>query len=208
MPTNPSVAGLELLLTALDAEPLIAAEKYETLRLKITKILCWKGCPESRSDALADEALDRISEKLVKGEDVRNVDSYAAGIVRFVYLEYSRRNFVDAVGDHLPEVSVDTGPTSFDEEDTRMTCLRACLFEVAPEEDDRRLIVRYYDAEPSAKNKNNRKALAEELGLSVNALKVRACRLRAKLERCINECAGDVTKTGPHDTIRRGGSSG
>jgi hypothetical protein len=54
-----------------DGEPDIDAEKYESLRRKITKLLCWKGCPESRADALADETLDRIGEKPAQGEPIR-----------------------------------------------------------------------------------------------------------------------------------------
>jgi hypothetical protein len=199
MPTSPTTTGLALLLSSLDPDAESAAEKYEILRLKINKVLCWKGCPESRSDELADDVLDRICQKLQGGEIINNLNSYAAGVVRFVFLEYTRKNIVDSVGDDLPEVPVAPDVSNFDDEDGRMTCLRTCLAKVVPAQADRDLIVRYYDSQPLEKNKTNRKALAASLGLTANALKVRACRLRARLEQCINECS-HVTKVPFRDT--------
>ena len=208
MMVSPSSSGYELLFASLDPTADAAAAKYEDLRLRITKILCWKGCPESRADSLADETIDRIADKLSKGEIIQNINSYAAGVVRFVYLEYSRKNKIDAVGDDLPEVSVQPDISILkDDEDERLACLRKCLWEVAPGDTDRRLIIGYYDSEQNEKNKDNRKHLAKTLGMTVNTLKVRACRLRAKLERCINDCVAAVTKTSDSDTINRGGNS-
>ncbi len=205
MVDTPTTSALDHLLSSLDSDPDIAAEKYETLRQKITKLMCWKGCPESRADALADQTLDRIGEKLAQGEAIRNIASYAAGVARFVHLEYVRRSKDDAVGDDLPEVAVAPDVPVLDDEDGRMRCLRKCLGEVAPADADRNLIVAYYDAE--GKNKDNRRRLAESLGLTANALKVRACRLRAKLERCINDCVWGVTEPALRATTPRGGDS-
>ena len=35
----------------------------------------------------------------------------------------------------------------------------------------------------------NRRALADSLGITINALSIRACRIRDKLEACVKECA-------------------
>jgi len=204
MVAPPRISSLDLLLRALDPDLETAADKYELLRLKITKLFCWKGCPESRADELADITLDRVAEKISGGEDVRSINSYAAGVARFVYLEYSRKNVIDAVGDDLPEATAPPEQLLNTEEDIRLACLRRCLAEVAPGDDDRRLIIGYYDPDAGDKNKDSRRRLAESLGLTVNAMKVRACRLRAKLERCINDCVYAVTKSPPRNTIDRG----
>jgi len=180
--------SFELLLAALDADQVQAAEKYETLRSKLTHILVWRGCSESDADELADLTLDRVAGKLAEGENIENVAAYSASVARFIWLEHSRRKKEDAVGDDMPEVSVDPDVSVFEESDGRMECLRDCMAETIPNPTDRRIIVGYYDTETNEKNKNARKRLAESLDMTVNALKVRACRLREKLERCINNC--------------------
>jgi hypothetical protein len=35
----------------------------------------------------------------------------------------------------------------------------------------------------------NRRSLAQTLGITVNALSIRACRIRDKLESCVKKCA-------------------
>ncbi len=64
MPTLTADA-FEQLLFRLDSDETQAAEKYEDLRLKLVKILSWKGCPDTEADALADTTLDRVADKLV-----------------------------------------------------------------------------------------------------------------------------------------------
>jgi hypothetical protein len=54
---------------------------------------------------------------------------------------------------------------------------------------DKNLIFRYYFGEERAKIQN-RRALAEASGITLNALSIRACRIRDKLELCVRECLG------------------
>lgn len=175
-----------MLLARLDAEEGAAAEKYEELRLKLVKSFVWKGCVEASADELADETLDRIAAKLAQGEQIQSVNAYAAQVARFVWLEFSRKRKEDARGDDLPEIAVE--PETIDEPDLRLACLKSCLAEVASSETDRALIIGYYSSEAGEKNKEARKNLAQKLNLSANTLKVKACRLRERLEKCINEC--------------------
>ena len=79
-------------------------------------------------------------------------------------------------------------PDFSDEPDTRISCLKFCLSEITSDGNDRLLIHGYYDADENEKNKQHRKNLAEKLGLTMNTLKVKACRLRVRLEKCIKEC--------------------
>ena len=202
MVSVPVTTAFSLLLDRLDPEPESASIKYEELRRRIAKILQWKGCPESEADALADISLDRIAEKLSGGTNIENLNAYAAGVVRFVWLEHSRKRMEDAVGDDLPEIAIQPSFTDFEDSDERLACLRKCLAEIAVSYDDRRVIIGYYDNE-SDKNKDIRKDLAESLGLSASALRVRACRLRARLEICINDCIGGVTNPVKNDTRKQ-----
>jgi DNA-directed RNA polymerase specialized sigma24 family protein len=57
----------------------------------------------------------------------------------------------------------------------------------ALDSNERSLIVNYYQGELRSKIEN-RKAAAQKLGVSMNALSIRACRIRAKLENCLQKC--------------------
>jgi DNA-directed RNA polymerase specialized sigma24 family protein len=199
MPTL-TASALGMLLARLDPDPATAAEKYEVLRLKLIKCVSWKGCPDSQADALADNVLDRLALKLADGTEIENINAYACEILRFVWLEHSRKRKEDTVAtdDGLPDVAVQPNVAILDDPDVRMNCLRVCLNEVVPEPDDRALIIGYYDTDPGLKNKEHRKALAERLGLTMTTLKVKACRIRARLEKCINECVARATVTKIH----------
>jgi hypothetical protein len=196
-----------MLLAALDQDEMRAAEKYETLRYKLVNLLTWKGCTDSDADELADRTLDRVAGKIAGGEKVENVAAYAGSVARFILLEHSRRKREDAVGDDLPEVAVEPEIDILKESDSRMECLRDCMAETIPNLTDRRIIVGYYDTESNEKNKNARKRLAESLDMSIGALKVKACRLRDKLERCINNCVERVTKRSGSDTSKQEAAS-
>ena len=177
-----------LLLVRLDENESVAAGKYEELRLKLVKFFVWqRRCAESEADALADETLDRVSVKLARKVEIKNINAYALEVSRFVWLEYIRNKKEDGYGDDLPEVAVP--PEILEEPNARLQCLKKCLSEISKNESERRLIIGYYAAGAGEKNKIERKNLAGKLGLTMNALKVKACRLRERLERCINDCA-------------------
>ena len=178
--------AFELLLARLDADSLQAADKYEELRLKLTKFFIWRGCPESQADTLADETLDRVAAKLGQGVEIQSLKAYACETGRYVWLEYRRKYKEDNFGEDTPEIAVE--PQFPEDPDLRIACLRSCLVEITNDENDRALILGYYDTENVEKIKNQRKSLAEKLGLTANTLKVKASRLRDRLEKCINEC--------------------
>ena len=191
-----------MLLAALDADEIRAAEKYETLRYKLVNLLTWRGCNNSDADELADRTFDRVALKIADGEKVENVAAYAGSVARFILLEHTRKKREDAVGDDLPEIGVDPEIEILNDRDDRMECLRDCMAAMIPSPTDQRIIIGYYDTESNEKNKQARKRLAESLDMSIGALKVKACRLRDKLERCINDCVERVTKTAKDDTVQ------
>jgi DNA-directed RNA polymerase specialized sigma24 family protein len=192
-----------LLLEALDGDETLAAEKYELLRYKLVNLLTWRGCSQSDADDLADLTLDRVATKIAEGEKVENIAAYAGSVARFIWLEHGRKKREDAVGDDLPEMAVDPDIDILKDRDSRLDCLRDCMTETIPSPTDRAIIIGYYDTDTNEKNKHARKRLAESLDLSIGALKVRACRLRDKLERCINDCVDRVTKRPDPDTNER-----
>lgn len=188
-----------MLLARLDADPLAAVEKYEVLRLKLIKCVAWKGCPESQADEIADTVLDRIAIRIEKGEQIENMNAYACQVLRFVWLEHGRKvQEATTPGEEFPDIVVQPDIPVLIEPDVRMNCLRVCLNEVVPDENDRVIIVGYYDTDAGAKLKEQRRGLAERFGITMGALKVKACRIRARLETCITECVARVSVTKTH----------
>jgi DNA-directed RNA polymerase specialized sigma24 family protein len=197
-----TATSFQQFLFQLDENAEAAAEKYNLLRRKLVKCLTWKGCPETEADSLADTVIDRVATKIGQGERIKSITAYSCEVMRFVWLEHIRRRkeFVTEDGE-MPETATEPDIDVLKDPDLRMRCLRRCLVEVVPDESDRLLIVSYYDTEGGEKNKDVRKALAERLGLTTNTLKVKACRIRDRLEKCINECVARLSVTKPGDSV-------
>lgn len=172
--------GFERLLAALDADRAAAGEKYERLRLRLLRFFAWEGgeFPED----LADEALNRTAARLVQGEEVRDVTNYLLGVARLLIKEdRKRRQRTDRLLDRLSQMAPHAAP----DEDVA-ECLDGCLARLAPENRD--LILRYYSGDHRARI-DNRRRMAAEFGIELNALRNRALRLREKLEECVRSCA-------------------
>jgi DNA-directed RNA polymerase specialized sigma24 family protein len=72
-----------------------------------------------------------------------------------------------------------------DSGEDRLECLRECLQTLSP--DNRELILQYYHGEKSEKIEN-RKKLIDRLKIPVNTLRMRALRLRERLQGCVEQC--------------------
>ena len=82
--------------------------------------------------------------------------------------------------------------------ESEMRCLELCLEDITHQNRD--LIISYYVGEKSQKI-NNRKRLAAELDIAPANLRLRAFRLREKLESCLKGCLAELpTKQNPIST--------
>ena len=77
-------------------------------------------------------------------------------------------------------------------QERRLDCLDRCVETLLPEQQS--LIVDYYRDERRAKI-DGRRALAQRLGITMNALSVRACRIRDTLEACVQDCCREEAGT-------------
>lgn len=191
--------ALARLLAHLDPDPERAGDRYEALRRTLVKFFDWRGA--TSPDDCADQTLDRLARKLDQGEAIADVGRYALGIARLVALEQMRdplRHAAEVTETTRPDAAMAAGGQRFgaspahageddDDADGVRGCLERCLEEL-PEE-SRTLILRYYVHEKRAKI-DARAALAVSLGLSANALRSRASRLRDRLEQCVARCRG------------------
>jgi DNA-directed RNA polymerase specialized sigma24 family protein len=169
------------LLAKLSADPDIAGAEYEDLRRRLIKFFEWRGAffPED----LADETLNRTARKIDEGAEIeKNVIALALGVAHYVFLETSKHP--DSRRATLEELITLAAPPErrSEDDDLRVVCLRECLRSLPKE--NRELIIEYYRDEGRAKIED-RKALAEMLGISLNALFSRAKRIRDRLEQCV-----------------------
>lgn len=181
----------DALLNWLDQGINSSGKTYLALRQRLVFYFDRKNC--STPDELADETLNRVARRLQEEGTIESETpaKYCYIVARFVFMEYlrdSRRAGIalDEVrrqrpGDFiLPEVHHDL--------ETRLACLELCTSKLEPV--NRELITRYYVGKGHAKIAN-RRSLAESLGITMNALAIRACRLRDKLAACVRQCVND-----------------
>lgn len=168
--------SFDALLAWLDPQRERAAEKYEDVRRRLIKIFTCRGCHEP--EELADETINRVIKKLkeIEGAFTGDRTRYFCGVANKVHLEYLRRKPVP----RLPSPNPDS-----DETEQEFECLEKCIETLTP--DNRRLVLQYYQEEKRAKI-DHRRNLAEQLGIAVNALRIRAYRIRSFLQDCVHDC--------------------
>jgi DNA-directed RNA polymerase specialized sigma24 family protein len=180
------------LLSWLDAGRDSGGERYVEIRQRLVSFFDRKNC--STPDDLADETLNRVARRLEEEGTIESdcPEKYCYTIARFVFLEYLRsapRHNVplddsrkQSAPDYAAEIASDDAKML---KERMLLCLDQCTKKL--ESSKREIILRYYMGKERVKIEN-RRALAHELGITVNALSIRACRIRSKLESCVKEC--------------------
>ena len=164
------------LLSWLDRDRERAGILYERIRWRLVTILASRGC--TLAEELADETIDRVARRIADIEQIYVGDKaiYFLGVMNNVHHEYLRRPSPT----RLVDTSVDVATREIIH-----ACLDSCLETLAPY--SRQLIERYYAADKKAKI-DLRKVIARELGIRPATLRLRALRIREKLQSCIERC--------------------
>jgi len=165
--------------------------RYLEMRRRLVSYFDRRGRPAA--DELADETLNRIGRTLAQTGAIatRPPARYCYVVAKFVLLEDLRRE-----RRHIPldesksvDMSVGGGAARPDEagvlQEQRLDCLDRCLQQLKPEQ--RELIVQYY-AEAGREKIERRRDLANRLGITMNALGIRAFRIRDGLMTCVRRC--------------------
>lgn len=176
------------LLAWLDPDREQAALKYEGIRRSLIRIFAWRGCREAED--LADRAINVVADKVreLRGAYKGDPAVYFYGVANMLIKECHREARAEVpLGDLNSPVNPSTQvPDDWEESHEReYECLLKCLEVLTP--DKRALILAYYRDEKQAKI-DHRKELASQYGIDANALRVRAHRIRAALEKCIEAC--------------------
>ncbi len=178
--------ALDRLLLALHPDRDRAAEEYENLRRKVGKLLEWRGC--LTPDEGADRVLDRLARRIEAGEEVGNLYSYCCGIARLLLLEDQRQAEKER---ELRQFFVPAAPDPW-EPAIPLEAFERCLRRLP--EVSRELVLAYYQDEKQAKI-DHRKALADRLGMPLNALRLRVHRIRTRLRNCVERNAAKISGT-------------
>ena len=195
--------AFERLLRLLDADRESAGAKYELARRRLTEFFEARGS-HSPCDH-ADETLNRAARKLAEGERVGDINKYLYGVARLLLLEWGRSRERNVIA--LERVAPPAAPSTEEMEEEerrregrerRFECFERCLKKLPPE--SRAFIVTYYKEEKGSKIEGRRRQ-AETLGVSPNALRLRAARIRLTLERCVGECLGCAPETRNRDSV-------
>jgi RNA polymerase sigma factor (sigma-70 family) len=167
------------LLRLLGPDRETAAQAYEKIRRKLIRYFEWRGCDVP--DELADETFNRVARRVSDILNTENPHPYFYGVAHRVFQEWLRRKSSQAKV--IREVQPVTTVAYEDEpEDRRLESLRHCL-SLLPE-GQRTLLLRYHQGEH---HKQARKLLCQELGIEMNALRIRVHRLRRRIESCVEE---------------------
>jgi hypothetical protein len=167
------------LLTFLCAEdPDEAGRRYLRLYQKLSGYFQFRGVADPT--AAADEALDRAARRIAEGAEVPDIDKFCLGIARFIVKEGWRSNnresaaFLEFLEQH-----------DRDDQTHGFSLMKNCLEQLSP--DDRELLNSYCGTPSGRARARYRLELAEQLKLTVTALRVRVTRLRRGLDDCVKE---------------------
>lgn len=175
-------AAFDSLLSWLDPDRELAAEKYEQIRRRLIKLFNCRG----RLDAedLADETINRVTFKApdLAREYVGDPGLYFYGVAHKVFLESLRQR---------PQVAPAPPPDPAETEETEREhgCLDRCMGELPRA--NRELLIEYYREDGRAKIEH-RKELAARLGVAQNALRIRVHRIRATVQECVHGCLAET----------------
>jgi DNA-directed RNA polymerase specialized sigma24 family protein len=171
-----SPEDFETLLKWLGPDRELAGQKYEEIRLRLIKIFVRRGCLVA--EELADETIDRVCYKIQKIINTYTGDPalYFYGVAQKVYLEYIKKK---------PYIPPMPPVDSIEKREARIACLELCLERL--DKPSREFILLYFQHEKQSKI-DHHKQMAEQLGVTITALRMRACRIKAILQKCMGNC--------------------
>ncbi len=158
-----------------------AALEYEKIRRRLIRIFIGRKCYVA--EELADETINRVTVKVTNLTEYQGDKAlYFYAVANNVYREWLRE---PTKTDCKPPMFLVVNASDPSGEQLRFECLDRCLRELP--EDSRDLFLEYHREEKQAKVKH-RLRLAAEYGIAVNALRIRAHRIRIQLKQCVINC--------------------
>ena len=190
--------AFDRLLVLLNPDRRRAAEEYELLRQVLIRFFQWRGWADAED--LADEVFDRVARRLSEDVEIHNPRPFFYGVARRVHLERREHSANKVVPlDSVPALAdANSNPSTMGDRDAcerdlerRHLYTSRCLQELPPEA--RRLFLDYHQGEGSVRIAR-RKRLASELGVSMNALRIRISRIAEDVATCVERHLAAVAR--------------
>lgn len=186
--------SFRLLLNWLNPDVEKADKTYLEVRKKIIRYFQIQGCLEAED--CADMVFLRIGQKLASNTKIETQEpyAYARGIARLVLMEYWRgkQEKFESLDELLPNKHPSIDPKNSENEQDKelrqeamLKCLASCLQQLPSESYE--MFIQYHQETQRTKI-DKRLILSQKLGIDITTLRNRVTRIRAKLERCINNC--------------------
>jgi len=174
----------EQFLAWLNPDRELAAQEYEVIRHRLIEYFNHRNC--ATAEDLTDQTIDRVVKILpsiisqFSGKPIR----YCYGVARYIHKEHLRRQSHTDAGT-VTETQPDRPQQSYtDEQEIVDHCLENCLKKLDAQK--RQTFIHYYLVDHT---KNNfRQRLADQLGITINALRLKMLRLKEELRQCITTC--------------------
>lgn len=168
------------LLDWLDADREQAAARYALIQLRLVRFFASRGCVDAEN--FADKTINIVACRKVEelAEYVGDKSLYFHGVAKRVYLQHMRSVAPESLTDSTVQPIAPTEP----EPDLIETFLDECMETLDPEE--HKLVLRYQEGEKQEKIRL-RKVLAREIGITLNALRIKMYRLHLRLAKCIEQ---------------------
>lgn len=165
-------------------------ERYVEMRRRLVSYFDRRN--RSAAEDLADETFSRICRTLEQAGTIATTPParYCYVVARFVLLEDIRRARRHVPLDAAPRIDLSRphglrlveAEEKVEMQEQRLQRLDRCLEQLRP--DQRELAVEYY-RDARRQRIDRRQDIARRLGISMNALGIRACRIRDALKACM-----------------------
>lgn len=164
-----------------------AGRKYLSIQAGLTRIFVREGF--ARAEDFTDEVINRVIKRLpeIRTNYVGEPACYFWGVLRNVLREIIRSK-------EIATEEIPVGSIRITNKSDEYECLMRCLQFLDAEKRD--LILDYHVYEGHDKIETH-KTMAEEQGITENALRGQAHRIRVKLEECVLKCVQSLRKTKP-----------
>lgn len=172
--------NFETLLSWLAPDREIAGQKYEAIRTRLIKIFYARGC--CQAEEMADKTIEIVTSKVHSLCQSYEGDPalYFYAVAKKVFLDFSRQPKVAELPDTLIEKATESEKIEADYE-----CLEKCLQHLTL--DQHEFIINYYQNDKQAKLEQ-RKKMEQDLIISNQLLRIRAFRIRKRLQKCVLRC--------------------
>ncbi|HEV7764207.1 MAG TPA: hypothetical protein VGQ76_04330 [Thermoanaerobaculia bacterium] len=191
-------SALDSILGRLDPDPERAGTLYRALHERLVSIVEWWGARQPHE--LADRTLDRVAVKLGEGADIPDgaLHAYIRSVAWLVFRESLRETEREAQAQREEWIQGQARLRRDEDRELEQMhrTLDHCLDTLPPS--DCELILTYYGAEEESTIAIRRK-LATSLGISVPTLRVRAHRLRERVQQCVDAASNVLVRNDIND---------